>query len=126
MIGETVTDRLVGALNLWVDAQEEPNLYRNWIEGYNIYVPQFGESLHIAEKESLSSTFVYPNPTNGVARIEGVTVSEVLVYNALGQLVKTVQGTNEISVVGLLEGVYVIRITDEKGVTYTERVSVGR
>ncbi|MCQ2302559.1 MAG: T9SS type A sorting domain-containing protein [Bacteroidales bacterium] len=124
VIGETVTDGLVDALNLWVEAQEEPNLYRNWIEGYNIYVPQFGESLHIAEKESLSSTFVYPNPTNGVARIEGVTVSEVQVFNTLGQMVKTVQATNEISVAGLPEGVYVLRITDEKGTAYTERVSV--
>lgn len=55
-----------------------------------------------------------------------MTVSEVLVYNALGQLVKTMQGTNEISVVGLLEGVYVLRIIDEKGNAFTERVSVGR
>ena len=82
--------------------------------------------MHIAEKESLSSTFVYPNPTNGVARIEGVTVSEVQVFNTLGQMVKTVEATNEISVVGLPEGVYVLRIIDEKGNAFTERVSVGR
>ena len=57
-------------------------------------------------------------------KIEGVNPAMVQVYNALGQMVKTVQGTNEISVVGLPEGVYVLRITDEKGTAYTERVSV--
>ena len=36
----------------------------------------------------------------------------------------TVEDTNEISVAGLPEGVYVLRITDEKGTAYTERVSV--
>ena len=67
-----------------------------------------------------------PNPTNDLVCIEGASVAEVKVFNALGQLVKTVQGTNEISVVGLPEGVYVLRIRDEKGNSFMERVSVGR
>jgi hypothetical protein len=33
-------------------------------------------------------------------------------YNNLGQLVKTVWGTNEIDLSGLLEGAYLLRITD--------------
>ena len=58
--------------------------------------------------------------------IEGVEACDIEIYNALGQLVKTMQGTNEISVAGLPEGVYVLCITDEKGNAFTERVSVGR
>ena len=69
---------------------------------------------------------VYPNPASNTIRIEGIEPTVIQVFNALGQLVKTVQGTNEISVVGLPEGVYVLRITDEKGNSFTERVSVGR
>ena len=76
--------------------------------------------------EEAESIGVYPNPSNDKVSIDGIEIAEIEVYNALGQLVKNVQGTNEISVVGLPEGVYVLRITDEKGVTYTERVSVGR
>ena len=69
---------------------------------------------------------VYPNPANGVARIEGVVADEVQVYNALGQVVKTVRGTNEIDLSGLAEGVYLVRIMDSKGVSQTERITVIR
>ena len=76
--------------------------------------------------EEAGSIGVYPNPSNDKVSIDGIEIAEIEVYNALGQLVKNVQGTNEISVVGLPEGVYVLRIRDEKGNAFTERVSVGR
>ena len=69
---------------------------------------------------------LYPNPTNGLVRINGMKVAKLQVCTLLGQLVKTVEDTNEISVAGLPEGVYVLRIRDEKGNSFTERVSVGR
>lgn len=75
-------------------------------------------------EETTQSVSVYPNPASDNVKIEGVNPAMVQVYNALGQMVKTVEDTNEISVVGLPEGVYVLRITDEKGTAYTERVSV--
>jgi len=45
-------------------------------------------------------------------------------YNALGQLVKTVRDANEISVPGLAEGVYLVRITDDEGKMHVARVAV--
>ena len=79
----------------------------------------------VNEKDT-SKVEVYPNPASETVWIENVEPTVIQVYNALGQLVKTVQGTNEISVAGLPEGVYVFRITNEKGNAFTERVSVGR
>ena len=67
---------------------------------------------------------VYPNPANGVVRIEGVIANEVWVFNALGQLVKTVRGTNEIDVADLADGVYLVRIRDENGKSHAVRVMV--
>ena len=67
---------------------------------------------------------VYPNPAKNLVRINGVEAAEVQVYNALGQMVKTVQGSNEIDVSGLVEGVYMVRITDEDGRSYMARVVV--
>jgi hypothetical protein len=67
--------------------------------------------------------FVYPNPANGKVTIEGVEAEEVLVYNALGQLVKKEQGTNEIDLSGLVEGVYLLRITDAEKKVYTNRIT---
>lgn len=53
---------------------------------------------------------IYPNPATNKAVIEGVEAAEVQIYNALGQLVNTVYGTNEISVTGLPEGVYMLHV----------------
>ena len=67
---------------------------------------------------------ISPNPANDIVHIEGAGAAEVMVYNALGQLVKTVRGTNEIDVADLMEGVYLVRIMDAEGRNYTERVVV--
>ena len=67
---------------------------------------------------------VYPNPVYETVRIEGVEVAEVQFYNDLGQLVKTAKKTNEINVSGLVEGVYLLRITDVDGRSHTARVAV--
>ena len=63
-----------------------------------------------------------PNPASGVVRIEGVEADEVWFYNALGQVVKRVRNSNEISVEGLSEGVYLVRILDAEGKNYVARV----
>jgi hypothetical protein len=67
---------------------------------------------------------VYPNPAGGVVRIEGVEADEVRVYNALGQVVKTVRGMNEIDLSGLVEGVYLLRIMDADGKNHVARVAI--
>ena len=77
-------------------------------------------------EEEAESIGVYPNPASGVVRIEGVEAEEVWVYNAFGQVVKRVRNSNEISVEGLAEGVYLVRIMDSKGVSQTERITVIR
>ena len=82
------------------------------------------EKTTTAVEEIRVEAFVYHNPTNGVVRIEGVVADEVRVYNALGQVVKTARGTNEIDLSGLVEGVYLLRITDAKGKNHVARVAV--
>jgi len=47
-----------------------------------------------------------------------------MVYNAIGQLVKTVQDTNEIELKGWPKGMYLLRITDGEGATVTRRIVV--
>ena len=69
---------------------------------------------------------VYPNPSKDLVRIYGVEATEVQVYNVLGQVVKKMRGTNEIGVTDLMEGIYLLRITDKKGIDYTERIIITR
>ena len=47
-----------------------------------------------------------------------------VLYNAYGQLVKTVRGTNEIDLSGLADGVYMLRIRDKEGIIFLEKVMV--
>lgn len=81
-----------------------------------VTITGIGEALN---KEGFS---VSPNPTTGLIHIEGVSVSNVQIYNNLGQLVKTVRGTNEIDLSGLVDGVYLLRITDKEGNAFSERI----
>ena len=55
---------------------------------------------------------------------EGVEAEEVWVYNAFGQVVKRVRNSNEISVEGLVDGVYLVRIRDKEGRIFLEKVMV--
>ena len=73
---------------------------------------------------SVDQVEVYPNPARAKVTIEGLEAAKVQVYNALGQLVKTVQCSNEINVSGLAEGVYLLRITDAEGKSHTARLVV--
>ena len=67
---------------------------------------------------------IYPNPAKEMVTIGGYEVAEVQVYNALGQLVNTIHGTNELSVTGLAEGVYLLRITATDSKIYRTRLIV--
>lgn len=65
---------------------------------------------------------IFPNPTNGVFRIEGATAAEVEVYNTLGQLVKTIRNTNEINLKNLSQGIYALHITTENGAVHYQTI----
>ena len=76
------------------------------------------------DEMDVSTIYLYPNPASGVTHIEGVEAAEVQAYNALGQLVKTVRGSNEVDVSGLPEGLYLLRITDGHGMNHTAKMAV--
>ena len=67
---------------------------------------------------------VYPNPARDRVVVEGMEAVEVKVYNTSGQMVKCVRGTNEIDVEGLAEGVYLLRIVDDEGKVYTNKITI--
>lgn len=74
------------------------------------------------DEMDISPISLYPNPTSDVVHIEGVEAAEVLVYNSIGQLVKTLQNSNEISAADLPEGLYLLWITDIEGIRHVARM----
>lgn len=83
-------------------------------------------SIEAVEETENKAFTLWPNPAFQTVFIDGVEAAEVNVYNALGQVVKTVQDTNEISVAGLPEGVYLLKVTEADGTNRICRVVVGR
>ena len=83
----------------------------------------YSSTVGIAEQNGNVLT-LWPNPTRDKVVVEGLEAAEVQVYNALGQLVKTMRDTNEVSVADLVEGVYLLRITDIEGKKHVTRVAV--
>ena len=81
-------------------------------------------SIEAVEEAEGNGFTLWPNPTSGAVQIEGVEAEEVLVYNALGQVVKTVRNSNEVSLEGLPQGVYLLRITGMNGIVYTNKITV--
>lgn len=81
-----------------------------------------------ATENAAENFCLYPNPNNniGITYIEGITVSELQIYSTFGQLVNTIQGTNEINVMGLPEGIYMLRVTATDGKTYRTKLLVKR
>ena len=92
---------------------------------YNIVYCEQSEGVDENEAENDVIT-ISPNPTNGLVRIEGATVAEAQVYNTLGQLVKTVQNTNEMDMSALPEGVYLLRMTAKDGRQHVGKVRVSK
>ena len=106
---------MLGSISRWREDAEMSN------GGF----PLFGSQWPNGINESVSDAYVciYPNPSSNLVHIEGIEVSEVQVYNALGQLVKTIQGSNEIPVADLPQGVYLLRIADADGKVYTNKIT---
>ena len=119
----TTTDNLVEALNLWIAEQEHPELYRTWTMVTDT-VPVFGDYyIGLAENETPANKVkVYPNPASGHVSIQGAEATEVKVYNTLGQCENTVQNTNPVSLEGLPQGIYLLRITTKDGSVFSDKV----
>ena len=71
---------------------------------------------------------IFPNPTSGIVYLKGASmVEKVLVYNALGQLVESVNNNSKsvLSIdLGAMKGLYLLKITDASGEQITKRVIV--
>ena len=113
-----------GSTNLLCYYEDGDLIWQNTMPGFDMCYIINPDG--IEEDETFSVVSVFPNPSKGKVIIEGVEVCSVQVYNALGQMVKTVEDTNEISVAGLPEGVYLLKVTEADDTNRICRVVVGR
>ena len=66
---------------------------------------------------------VMPNPTTGVIHIKGAGMTNISIYNVLGQLVKEAGNTDNISISELPTSLYFLRLSDNRGqVIYQDKI----
>lgn len=89
--------------------------------------PEYGECTYTEVEENKDSEIsVYPNPANETVTIGGLEVAEIQVYNSLGQLINSIKSTNVMSVSGLPEGIYLLRVTTKDGEICSTQLIVQR
>ncbi len=128
-IGGEMVDDLKEALNRWVAMQQNSADYETWCD--DAWMEQGGAPLLCAVYEAMEESHgdasritVFPNPANGLVRIDGMQVAELRVCNILGQTLKTIHNSNTFSVSGLPAGLYLLHMTDGEGATVTRRIVV--
>ena len=80
-----------------------------------------GELLGMDENK-LENVNIYPNPMRNILVIENNEVKSVSIFNAIGQEVMFVENRNEINVESLENGLYFVRITDNKNNSVVRKV----
>lgn len=66
---------------------------------------------------------IYPNPTNGLFTVNSAsTISEIAVYNNLGQLIFVSEENNQVDISALSKGIYFVKIKNENGQTEIKKV----
>jgi hypothetical protein len=115
-------DTLVNGVELTATFSSTMRIDNGFEPYYRIFI---SEAITTTELQEFSTAEiqVFPNPAKDRVVVEGIEAAEVQVYNALGQMVKTVRGTNEIDVADLVEGVYLVRIMDAEGKVYTNKIT---
>ena len=72
---------------------------------------------------------IYPNPVKNTLNIKGENMSQIMIYNSLGQVVKSVSCDSDnmtIDVNSLEDGMYFINIINNNGEVRTSKISVMR
>ena len=108
----------------------ESNLLCEYKDGEQVFENPEYSTCYIDEtsvqEQDLQQISLYPNPAKETVMIDGLEVVEIQVYNNLGQLINSVKGTNVVSVSGLPEGVYLLRITATDGEICSTQLIVRR
>ncbi|WP_178987366.1 T9SS type A sorting domain-containing protein [Winogradskyella schleiferi] len=79
---------------------------------------------NLSIEEYVSTTIqLYPNPTNGILNIiSNNEVSDITIYNELGQIVFSQKNKNVLDISKLATGIYYLRISDKNGFSEIKKI----
>ena len=80
------------------------------------------DNIGVDETLAANDVKLYPNPTENTLYIEGLDINSIMIFNILGQVVKTIANTTddiiEINCSDLQNGVYFVKIFGKTDITY--------
>ncbi len=65
---------------------------------------------------AMASVSIYPNPASNMVVVSGTNASRIEVLDLAGRIVRIAESTNTVSLSGLTNGVYTLRITAAEGI----------
>ncbi len=124
-VEQIITENLVGAISVYsIDIDNDGDmdvLSASWEDDKIAWY----ENLVVlgVNENTLKDFLVYPVPTTGVLTIKSNTnITQIEIYNPLGQLVLSNTNENQIDISSVSQGLYFIKIEDENGNFGTKKV----
>lgn len=119
LIKDSYGDGISGGYYKIVDSQNHEIIYGSgdFTSSANAYFYWDGATA-ITDFEEVDDIVIYPNPASDKLNIVSENpVKTVQIFNLQGQLVQTAHHANEVEVSHLSAGMYICRITTDKGIT---------
>jgi len=110
----------LGTAGQWNDLTDTNTLY---------YLIEHSSILTINETNNEETILVYPNPVNDYLKIENYkhVITDLTIYNALGQVIKTGNTLKDIELIQIdfsnyTKGTYFVKITNTNGKSITKKI----
>lgn len=89
----------------------------------DVFFASFNNPILGIEDRIKRDVVLHPNPTTGILNIESeTTITQIEVYDLLGQLVVSNSNQNIIDISSVSQGIYFVKIKDENGNVGTQKV----
>ncbi|MDD4149952.1 MAG: T9SS type A sorting domain-containing protein [Bacteroidales bacterium] len=87
------------------------------------YGDYYGDPISATQLNVTTQMSIYPNPSTGILNIEGVEGANVQVLNIMGQVVESIENTNEFNAIDMsrhANGTYFVKVVIDNDVTTTK------
>ena len=91
------------------------------------FIARWSEPTGIDEINKEKINKIYPNPSSTFLNVEmdsAIKIKKLLIFNSLGENVKTFVGTDSYFIGDLQKGSYVVQITTEDGNEYSQKIII--
>jgi len=86
----------------------------------------FETQIDVGIENYTATLHLYPNPANDIVHISGFDITNVKIFNTIGQLILNQHNTNTINVSKLTNGIYILSIEISTGYIIHKKIIINR